>query len=39
MILPHDEGRAAWKIKQHNPQAIYDEMALLAEKKRSKSKT
>ncbi|HBS79960.1 MAG TPA: short chain dehydrogenase [Pseudomonas sp.] len=39
MILPHDEGRIAWKIKQQNPQAIYDEMALLAEKKRSKSKT
>jgi len=39
MILPHDEGRMAWKIKQQNPQAIYDEMAALAEKKRSKSRT
>ena len=39
MILPHDEGRAAWKIKQQNPQAIYDEMAALAEKKRNKSKS
>ena len=38
MILPHDEGRMAWKVKQQNPQAIYDEMALLAEKKRAKSK-
>jgi len=39
MILPHDEGRMAWKIKQQNPQAIYNEMAALAEKKRSKSRT
>ncbi|MGK9064319.1 SDR family oxidoreductase [Stutzerimonas chloritidismutans] len=39
MILPHDEGRMAWTIKQQNPQAIYDEMAALAEKKRNKSKT
>ena len=31
MILPHEEGRMAWKVKQQNPQAIYDEMALLAE--------
>ncbi len=38
MILPHEEGRMAWKVKQQNPQAIYDEMALLAEKKRAKSK-
>jgi len=38
MILPHDEGRMAWKVKQQNPQAIYDEMALLAEKKRAKSR-
>ena len=38
MILPHDEGRMAWKVKQQNPQALYDEMALLAEKKRAKSK-
>lgn len=36
MILPHEEGRIAWRIKQQNPQAIYDEMAALAEKKRSK---
>ncbi|WP_028239190.1 SDR family oxidoreductase [Stutzerimonas azotifigens] len=39
MILPHDEGRAAWKVKQQNPQAIYDEMTALTEKKRSKMKT
>jgi len=39
MILPHEEGRMAWKLKQQNPQAIYEEMALLAEKKRSKGKT
>lgn len=39
MILPHEEGRMAWKIKQQNPQAIYDEMVILAEKKRSKRKS
>ena len=38
MILPHEQARMAWKIKQQNPQAIYDEMAALAEKKRSKSR-
>src|SRR5690606_36181903 len=38
MILPHEEGRMAWKIKQQNPQAIYDEMVALAEKKRNKSR-
>ena len=37
MILPHDEGRMAWKVKQQNPQAIYDEMFALAEKKRAKN--
>ncbi|WP_434458072.1 SDR family oxidoreductase [Stutzerimonas urumqiensis] len=38
MILPHDEGRMAWQIKQQNPQAIYDEMTNLTVKKRSKAK-
>lgn len=39
MILPHEEGRMAWKAKQHNPQAIYDEMTAMSEKMLSKLKT
>src|SRR5690606_38048721 len=31
MILPHEQGRMAWQVKQKNPQAIYDEMATMAE--------
>ncbi len=38
MILPHDEGRMAWKVKQQNPQAIYQEMFALTEKKRAKAR-
>ncbi|TLX63036.1 short chain dehydrogenase [Stutzerimonas nosocomialis] len=38
MILPHDEGRMAWKVKQQNPQAIYQEMFTLTEKKRAKAR-
>ncbi|MBM7059684.1 SDR family oxidoreductase [Pseudomonas sp. UL073] len=38
MILPHEMGRAAWKIKQQNPQALYDEMASMAVKMRAKAK-
>tara|TARA_R110000782_G_scaffold108382_7_gene196920 strand:- start:224 stop:1054 length:831 start_codon:yes stop_codon:yes gene_type:complete len=33
MILPHESGRAAWAVKQGNPQVIYDEMIRLAVKK------
>ncbi|MBB2494883.1 SDR family oxidoreductase [Aquipseudomonas ullengensis] len=36
MILPHEEGRMAWKIKQQNPQVIYDQMAQMSDKMRSK---
>lgn len=32
MILPHEEGRLAWQMKQKNPQVIYDEMAVMSEK-------
>lgn len=39
MILPHEEGRMAWKIKQQNPDAIYDQMAQMAERMRSKLST
>lgn len=37
MILPHEMGRMAWAVKQKNPQAIYDEMANMAEKMRSRT--
>ena len=39
MILPHEMGRMAWAIKQKNPQALYDEMASMAEKMRGKAKS
>ncbi|WP_296261475.1 MULTISPECIES: SDR family oxidoreductase [unclassified Pseudomonas] len=38
LILPHEQGRAAWQVKQQNPQAIYDEMASMADKMRAKAK-
>jgi NAD(P)-dependent dehydrogenase (short-subunit alcohol dehydrogenase family) len=38
MILPHEMGRMAWALKQKNPHALYDEMANMAEKMRSKGK-
>ena len=38
LILPHEQGREAWKLKQRNPQLIYDEMAVMAEKMRAKAK-
>lgn len=39
MILPHEQGRMAWQIKQQNPQAIYDEMAKMAEKMQAKRRS
>lgn len=36
MILPHEQGRMAWAIKQKNPQMLYDEMSSMAEKMRAK---
>ena len=39
MILPHEMGRMAWALKQKNPQALYDEMANMAEKMRGKAKS
>lgn len=38
MILPHEMGRMAWALKQKNPQALYDEMADMADKMRGKGK-
>jgi short-subunit dehydrogenase len=37
LTLPHELGRAAWQLKRQNPQAIYAEMARMAEKMRAKS--
>jgi NAD(P)-dependent dehydrogenase (short-subunit alcohol dehydrogenase family) len=39
MILPHEQGRMAWQIKQQNPHALYDEMAHMADKMRAKAKS
>ncbi|WP_044871781.1 SDR family oxidoreductase [Pseudomonas sp. LFM046] len=39
MILPHEQGRMAWALKQKNPQALYDEMASMAAKMRAKNRT
>ncbi|WP_369959528.1 SDR family oxidoreductase [Pseudomonas benzenivorans] len=36
MILPHEQGRMAWALKQKNPQLLYDEMAGMAERMRAK---
>ena len=33
MILPHEKGRAAWALKQTQPETIHAEMTRLAEKK------
>jgi NAD(P)-dependent dehydrogenase (short-subunit alcohol dehydrogenase family) len=38
MILPHEQGRMAWQVKQQNPQAIYDEMTHMAERMRAKAR-
>lgn len=38
MILPHEEGRVAWQIKQKDPQLIYNDMATMAAKMRAKAR-
>ncbi len=38
MILPHEQGRMAWAVKQKNPELLYNEMAVMAEKMRAKGK-
>lgn len=35
MILPHEQGRMAWAVKQKSPQLIYDEMTAMADKMRT----
>jgi hypothetical protein len=39
MILPHEQGRLAWQVKQQNPQAIYDEMTRMAQKMKAKQRS
>ncbi|HBO9839481.1 TPA: SDR family oxidoreductase [Pseudomonas aeruginosa] len=36
LILPHEQARMAWRIKQQNPQAIYDEMTAMTGKMQAK---
>ncbi|WP_095093446.1 SDR family oxidoreductase [Pseudomonas sp. Irchel 3A5] len=38
MILPHEQGRMAWQLKQKNPHALYDEMAGMCQKMRAKAR-
>jgi len=37
MILPHEQGRMAWALKQKTPQLLYDEMTVMADKMRAKA--
>ena len=37
MILPHEQGRQAWQLKQRQPEALYDEMAAMASRMRAKA--
>ncbi|MNW18661.1 short chain dehydrogenase [compost metagenome] len=39
MILPHEQGRMAWALKQKNPHAIYDEMASMSARMRAKNRS
>lgn len=39
MILPHEASREAWKIKQSNPDAIYNEMERMGVRMREKRVT
>ena len=36
LILPHEAGRQAWQLKRQAPERLYDEMAEMAVKMRSK---
>lgn len=38
MILPHEQGRMAWAIKQKDPQLLYNEMTVMADKMRAKAR-
>ena len=38
MILPHEQGRMAGALKQKNPQLLYNEMTVMADKMRAKAR-
>ncbi|HEK1688643.1 TPA: SDR family oxidoreductase [Pseudomonas putida] len=38
LILPHEAGRDAWRLKCQAPQVLYDEMASMAVKMRAKAR-
>jgi hypothetical protein len=35
MILPHEQGRLTWALKQQDPQSLYHEMTTMADKMRT----
>lgn len=37
LILPHEAGRQAWQLKRQAPERLYDEMAEMAVKMRTKA--
>ncbi|MBC3466263.1 SDR family oxidoreductase [Pseudomonas sp. RW10S2] len=39
LILPHEAGRDAWRLKCEAPQVLYDEMAAMAVKMRAKARS
>ena len=39
MILPHEQGRLAWDLKQKNPPMLYDEMTSMCEKVRARQRS
>jgi len=39
LILPHEQGRMAWQLKQKNPQLLYDEMIIMSDKMRAKARS
>ncbi|MBK4995289.1 SDR family oxidoreductase [Pseudomonas sp. S37] len=39
LILPHESGRQAWELKRQAPERLYDEMAEMAAKMRTKAQS
>ncbi|MFK3818800.1 SDR family oxidoreductase [Pseudomonas sp. NPDC089407] len=39
LILPHEAGRQAWELKRQAPERLYDEMAEMAAKMRTKAQS
>lgn len=38
LILPHEQGRLAWQLKRHDPQALYEQMSVMSSKMRAKAR-